>query len=66
VNVILDGTQLGAATNAKGEFEIRNVPPGKYKVYTQMITFKNSVAENVSVPESGTVILNFEIESYSY
>ncbi|KAB2881474.1 carboxypeptidase-like regulatory domain-containing protein, partial [bacterium] len=36
VNVILEGTTMGAATNAKGEYTILNVPAGVYTVTTSM------------------------------
>ena len=32
VNVFLNNTTLGSATNAAGAFEIRNVPPGTYEL----------------------------------
>lgn len=32
VNVVIEGTQMGAATNLKGEYFVINVPPGTYNL----------------------------------
>jgi len=39
-NVYLLGTNFGDAVNQRGDFEIRNIPPGKYKLIISMIGFK--------------------------
>jgi len=39
-NVFLEGTRLGAASDASGHFLIQNVPPGKYIVNVSMVGFK--------------------------
>ena len=39
VNVILKGTQIGAPTNHKGEFEILNIPPDEYTLCASYIGF---------------------------
>jgi outer membrane receptor for ferrienterochelin and colicin len=49
VNVIIKGTHLGAATNAKGFFMIINVPPGVYNVEAQMIGYNSMVQQSVKV-----------------
>jgi hypothetical protein len=41
VNVILDGTILGAATNQKGEFIISDLPAEKYTVKVSMLGYIN-------------------------
>ncbi|MBN2602335.1 MAG: carboxypeptidase-like regulatory domain-containing protein, partial [Candidatus Marinimicrobia bacterium] len=38
-NVIIEGSYLGAATNADGEYLILNVPPGDYRVKAGMIGY---------------------------
>ena len=39
VNVIVDGTTLGAATDIDGKYTILNVPPGTYTVVASMVGF---------------------------
>lgn len=40
VNLILEGTSLGAASDADGEYYILNVPPGTYTLRAQMIGYE--------------------------
>ena len=40
-NVILVGTNLGAATDADGNFEINNVPDGEYEIMATFIGYEN-------------------------
>jgi len=39
-NVILDGTNMGAATDIDGHFEIQNIPVGSYSIRINMIGYK--------------------------
>lgn len=39
VNIFIEGTSLGAASDLNGDFNIINVPPGKYVVQAQMVGF---------------------------
>jgi outer membrane receptor protein involved in Fe transport len=49
VNVIIQGTQLGAATNSKGFFQINNVPAGTYVVKFRMMGYREVLYENVNI-----------------
>ena len=40
VNVIVNGTSQGAATDADGEYFILNIRPGKYSVTVSMIGYQ--------------------------
>jgi len=40
VNVFLDGTSLGYATNENGNYEIKNIPQDKYILIVSMIGYK--------------------------
>lgn len=56
-NVIVEGTEMGAATNVEGEFVIPNVAPGIYHVRLEMIGYQPLVKLNVRViPERGANI----------
>ncbi|MFC1555345.1 carboxypeptidase-like regulatory domain-containing protein, partial [candidate division KSB1 bacterium] len=61
VNVIIKGTQLGAATDSSGGFIIRNVSPGIYSVEASTIGYETKVIENISIKENETVELQFEL-----
>lgn len=49
VNVVLEGTSLGSATDLDGTFIILNIPPGKYVVTAEYIGFANLRVEDVQV-----------------
>lgn len=61
VNVILEGTLLGAATDFDGNYVILNIPPGKYSVRGQYIGYQTVVVANVSVSIDLTTNVNFEL-----
>ncbi len=63
VNVILDGTSMGAATNAKGEFSVINVPAGVYSVSTSMIGYTKITKQNVRVLPDFTTRLDFDLSA---
>ncbi len=39
VNVIIEGTSMGAATDLKGEYVVLNIPPGVYDIRALMIGY---------------------------
>jgi len=47
VNVLIDGTSMGAATDANGEFYIFNVTPGLYSLKLSFIGYADVTVENV-------------------
>lgn len=57
VNVILDGTNMGAATDSNGDFYILNVPPGIYSVKFSFIGYAKVTIENVRVAKDLTTNL---------
>ncbi|MGE5682419.1 MAG: carboxypeptidase-like regulatory domain-containing protein, partial [Bacillota bacterium] len=65
-NVIVEGTSLGAATNANGEFIILNVSPGTYKLKARYIGYRESILENIRVSVNLTTEANFRLPSDSY
>ena len=54
VNVVVQGTTLGAATNENGLFLIKNLSPGVYTLNATMIGFAPAVRVGVQVTASGT------------
>jgi hypothetical protein len=49
VNVLLEGTYLGASTDQTGSYQILNIPPGKYTLIFNMIGHKPVRFEQVAV-----------------
>ncbi len=62
VNVVIEKTSRGAATNLEGQYSILNVPPGSYTVRAQMIGYKAKVIQNVRVSVDLTTRLNISME----
>ncbi len=63
VNIVLEGTMMGAASDNLGEFFIINVPPGVYAVKCSMIGYKVVTVSNVRVTPDLTTRLEFALES---
>lgn len=62
-NIIIEGTDLGAATNVDGQFIILNIPPGIYTVRASMIGYKNYFISNVHIVADLTTQLEYLMES---
>ncbi len=62
VNVIVEGTTLGAATDDNGYYFIINVPPGTYNVTARMIGYTTVTRTGVRVSVDLTTKVNFELE----
>jgi len=48
-NVLIEGTSLGASTDANGEYFIINIPPGKYTVKFMFIGYQAQLNTNVRI-----------------
>ena len=57
VNIVLEGTNLGAASDEGGDFYILNVPPGLYNVKLSYIGYAVVTIENVRVTKDLTTNL---------
>jgi len=60
-NVIVEGTNLGAATDINGYYTILNVPPGVYTVTASVVGYQKQSFTNVRVNVDFTTRLNFEL-----
>jgi len=65
VNVILQGTSYGAATDSEGEFLILFVPPGLYTVKLSYIGFTALNVENVRITKDLTTNLYTSSDTYT-
>jgi outer membrane receptor protein involved in Fe transport len=63
VNVILEGTTFGAATDVDGYYSINNLPPGSYTVNFSAIGFTRKSFTNVKISVDFTTKLNVELRT---
>jgi len=61
VNVIIEETDLGAATDINGQFIIINVPVGTYRVRASMIGYEALVMTDVMVSADRLTKLDFDL-----
>ncbi len=61
VNVMIQGTNYGAATNLKGRYTILNIPLGTFAVKFSMIGFKDRLVPHVRIKQ-GTNSLDLLLE----
>jgi outer membrane receptor protein involved in Fe transport len=62
-NVLVEGTTIGAASDAEGNYVILNVPPGVYSVSASYIGYQKVIVQDVSVNVSFTTTLDFKLTS---
>lgn len=62
VNVVLQGTKMGAATDKNGKFFILNVPVGVYPVEFSFIGYKSVVLRDVRVAARKSTEVNSKLE----
>jgi len=62
VNVILEETQMGGATNAKGEYFIINIPPGVYVLKASYMGYSPKQVTNVRVNIDRTTTVDFMLD----
>ncbi|OQX88752.1 hypothetical protein B6D60_01295 [candidate division KSB1 bacterium 4484_87] len=63
VNIIVEGTSLGAATDLQGNYIILRIPPGIYTVRAEMIGYKSMRYENVKISIDKTTRIDFQLET---
>ncbi len=61
-NVIVNGTELGSATDVQGHYTILYVTPGVYEVEVLVIGYAITKAQGVQVQIDQTARVNFELE----
>jgi hypothetical protein len=60
-NVVVVGTQMGAATNVAGEYVILNVPVGTYTLKTSYVGYQSITVSNIRVNNELTSEQNFAL-----
>lgn len=61
VNVQVEGTVLGASTDARGNFLIGGLPPGKYALRVSMIGYRIARVPAVEVAPGATSLVSVEL-----
>jgi len=61
VNIVVEGTTLGAATDLNGQYNILNIPPGVYELKAMMIGYTSQITQNVLVKIDLTTKINFSL-----
>ncbi|MCB0731765.1 MAG: TonB-dependent receptor [Ignavibacteriae bacterium] len=63
VNIMVEGTVLGSASDINGEYFILNIPPGTYNIKASMIGYKNTIIEGIVVSSNHTTETNIVLQS---
>lgn len=58
-NVVLEGTQQGASTNADGTYAITGVEAGRYTLRASFVGYENQSREGVEVRAGDTTVVDF-------
>ncbi|MCT4603425.1 MAG: TonB-dependent receptor [Marinifilum sp.] len=64
VNIVIESLNLGTATNGKGEYLIKNIPSGKYKLNVSFIGY-SVLEKKIELKNSKSLQLNFLLEKQS-
>lgn len=63
VNVVIEGTEIGSATDKKGEYLIINVPVGTYSIIASYIGYEPVVTKNVLVLQNQLTTFNLKLNA---
>jgi len=66
VNVSIEGTFIGSATDIDGNFVIVNVAPGTYTIKASYVSYSDKRIEGVVVEEGKTINLRFDLSPESF
>jgi len=61
LNVIIQGTALGAASGVDGYYMVINIPPGKYTIRYSMIGYRDYLVKDVEIRSDHTTTINVEL-----
>ena len=62
VNVVIEGTIKGTATDIDGRYTIRNVEPGTYTIVVSYLSFATQTITNVVVDQGQTLTLDILLQ----
>ncbi len=61
-NVLIEGTNFGTSANADGEYELRNVPPGRYNIRFSYIGYRTRTIYEIQISRNRDLRLDVELE----
>jgi outer membrane receptor for ferrienterochelin and colicin len=64
-NIMIVGTDLGAATNVNGSYVILNIPPGTYSVKISFIGYESKIVTEVGIIVDQTTLLDISLNLQS-
>ena len=62
VNILIEGTLLGATTDLDGNYYILNIPPGTYTIEAQYIGYRTVTFQNIEINTDLTTELNIVMQ----
>jgi len=62
VNILVEGTTTGAATNIDGEYYILNLSPGVYSLKASIIGYKTMIQTGIEVSINHTTTIDFKLQ----
>lgn len=60
--VLLEGTELGDATDVNGRYTITNIPARTYNVKASFVGFVSQIKFNVVIRSEGNIDINFQLQ----
>ncbi len=60
-SVVVDGTELGNATDLNGQYQIINIPPGKYSVTSSYTGYNDQRVTDVLIFQDNVVTVDFKL-----
>ncbi|NTW23511.1 MAG: carboxypeptidase-like regulatory domain-containing protein [Lentimicrobium sp.] len=63
VAVAIEGTELQVYTDLDGNFSISGIEPGTYNLVLSMISYKNSLVENVQLEANDKEVLDIKLDN---
>ncbi len=61
VNILIEGTSMGASADVNGEYYIINIPPGSYEIQAVYIGYTTRIVKNVQINIDRTTQVDFEL-----
>lgn len=62
VNLVLQGTYYGAATDINGNYRVQNINPGTYTIQVSLIGYKTMQFTGIKIESGKTTTLNIKLE----
>jgi hypothetical protein len=60
-NIVIRGTHYGGATDAFGNYTIRNIPPGNYIIQASYVAYHSGLSDSLNIHENEAIVLYFRL-----